>query len=77
MLRTERQNKYYWKCIVLVLGDELGYYKFEMHEILKERFIVETSKELSRKEFNNNCEQIRIWAQQELGIRLMTPNEYN
>ena len=77
MLRTERQNKYYWKCIVLVLGDELGYYKFEMHEILKEHFIVETSKELSRKEFNNYCEQIRIWAQQELGIRLMTPNEYN
>ena len=30
--RTERQNKYYFKCIVLLLGNELGYHKFEMHD---------------------------------------------
>jgi len=73
--RTDRQNKYYFKCIVLLLGNELGYHKFEMHEILKKRFIEDKSKELSQKEFQQYCEQIRIWSQQELGIRIPLPNE--
>tara|TARA_B100001094_G_C18060399_1_gene734755 strand:- start:158 stop:298 length:141 start_codon:yes stop_codon:yes gene_type:complete len=46
-----------------------------MHEILKERFMYNTSKELDTIEFNNICEQIRIWAQSELGIYLKAPNE--
>tara|TARA_R100001015_G_C4421591_1_gene21998 strand:+ start:179 stop:409 length:231 start_codon:yes stop_codon:yes gene_type:complete len=75
-MRTEKQNRYYFKCIVLVLGNELGYHKFEMHEILKDMFLQNKSKELNKEEFNNYCEQIRIWAFNDLNINLMPPNEY-
>jgi hypothetical protein len=75
MVRSERQNKYYFKCIVLPIAKYCGYHKFEMHEILKQRFIIEKSKELDKKEFNDYCEQIRIWAFTELGVNLPLPNE--
>tara|TARA_R100001510_G_C7655800_1_gene215198 strand:- start:4782 stop:4925 length:144 start_codon:yes stop_codon:yes gene_type:complete len=46
-----------------------------MHEILKQKFIADKSKELDKKEFNEYCEQIRIWAFAELGVNLPLPNE--
>jgi hypothetical protein len=73
--RTESQNNYYFKCIVLVLGKELGMYKFEMHNELKRLFITDTSKELTKQEFNEYCEQIRIWALADLGILLEEPKK--
>lgn len=39
--RTSNQNNYYWKCIVQVLGDELGYFSDEIHDILKSKFLSE------------------------------------
>ena len=36
--RSIMQNNYYWKCIVQMLADELGYYPNEMHDILKVKF---------------------------------------
>ena len=45
--RTDKQNKYYFKCIVIPLGKFLGYHKYEMHEELKRLFIEDTSKELN------------------------------
>tara|TARA_R100000458_G_scaffold55931_1_gene60362 strand:- start:6562 stop:6795 length:234 start_codon:yes stop_codon:yes gene_type:complete len=76
MIRSLKQNNYYFKCIVLPIGDYLGYYKWEMHELLKASFLADTSKELTTKEFEDYCEKIRIWALQDLGIKLMRPNEY-
>ena len=75
MNRTEQQNKYYFKCIVLPLGKYLGYHKFEMHEILTRRFIADRSKALNTKEFTNYCEEVRIWAMTELDVFLPLPNE--
>ena len=76
MNRTHAQNKYYFKCIVIPLGKHLGYQKYEMHEILKERFIIKTTKELDKQEFNQYCEEIRAWAAVDLGLHLPAPNEY-
>ena len=76
MFRSERQNKYYFKCIVLPIASYCGYHKFEMHEILKKKFILDTSKGLTKKEFNNYCEEIRAWAATDLGLHLQAPNEY-
>ena len=76
MTRSERQNKYYWKCIVKPLSDYTGYHKFEMHEHLKSMFILETTKELDKQEFNQFCEEIRAWAMTDLGVVIMPPNEY-
>tara|TARA_R100000655_G_scaffold85447_1_gene125255 strand:+ start:7382 stop:7765 length:384 start_codon:yes stop_codon:yes gene_type:complete len=36
--RSLMQNNYYWKCIVQALGEELGYFNDEMHDILKVKF---------------------------------------
>ena len=36
--RSNNQNKYYWKCIIQPLADELGYLTDEMHETLKVKF---------------------------------------
>jgi len=71
--RTEQQNKYYFKCIVLPLGKYLGYHKFEMHEILKSMFIPDTSKELNTDEFKDYCEQIRVWSMSEFNFVLEEP----
>ena len=76
MVRSERQNKYYWKCIVKPLSDFTGYHKFELHEQLKEMFILSTTKELDKKDFNQYCEEIRAWAATDLGVHLPAPNEY-
>jgi len=73
MNRTEQQNKYYFKCIVLPLGKYLGYHKFEMHEILKDMFIPDTSKELDTNEFKDYCEQIRVWSMSEFNFTLEEP----
>ena len=76
MIRSERQNKYYWKCIVKPLSDYTGYHKFEMHEQLKVMFILSTTKELDKQEFNQFCEEIRAWASTDLGVHLQAPNEF-
>ena len=39
--RSMMQNNYYWKCIVQVLAEELGYFNDEMHDILKVKFASE------------------------------------
>ena len=39
--RTMMQNNYYWKCIVQVLAEELGYFNDEMHDTLKVKFASE------------------------------------
>ena len=36
--RSVNANKYYWKCIVQPLANELGYLTDEMHETLKVKF---------------------------------------
>jgi hypothetical protein len=39
--RSMMQNNYYWKCIVQVLAEELGYFNDEMHDTLKVKFASE------------------------------------
>ena len=76
LIRSEKQNRYYWKCLVKPICEYTGYHQFELHELLKERFILKTSKELTKKEFQIYCEEIRAWAAVDLGLHLQAPNEY-
>ena len=39
--RSNNQNSYYWKCIVQELGNSLGYFPDEMHDILRAKFLNE------------------------------------
>lgn len=91
--RSNKQNNYYWKCIVQELANSLGYFTNEMHDILKVKFlsewnsieindrnvgiqVVKSSARMDSKAFEIYADQIRIWAMTDLGIRLMSPNEY-
>ena len=44
-----------------------------MHEILKNMFIADTSKELNTIEFKDYCEQIRVWSMSEFNFVLEEP----
>lgn len=48
--RSNNQNNYYWKCIVQLLSEELGYFPDEMHDILRNKFL----SEYEMVEINNN-----------------------
>ena len=39
-------------------------------------FILTTTKELDKKEFQQYCEEIRAWASVDLGVHLQAPNEF-
>ena len=45
----------------------------QMHEILKNMFIADTSKELNTNEFKDYCEQIRVWSMTEFNFVLEEP----
>ncbi len=74
-MRTQAQNNYYWKCIVKILSSELGYFQYEMHNILKKQFSPINTKDMNTQEFNDYCEMIRIWALTDLGIVIPPPNK--
>ena len=37
--RSLNQNKYYWAVVVSVLASEVGYFKDEMHMVLRRKFL--------------------------------------
>ena len=39
--RSNKQNSYYWKCIVQELANSLGYFPNDMHDILRAKFLNE------------------------------------
>jgi hypothetical protein len=86
--RSGALNQYYWKVVVGILTDELGYAKEEMHEVLKSKFLykkeligdewirvsISTTK-LTNKEFLDYIEKIKMFASTELSIYIPDPNE--
>jgi len=88
--RSYSQNRYYHGVVVKMLGDELGNFPTEMHEILKSLFlqydavigktgevvrVVKSTTELTTIEFEEYLEKCRIFALTNLGIRIPLPNE--
>ena len=82
LVRTIPQNKLYWPVYVHIVADHLGYFPDEMHEEYKLMFNAKDSKtmpgakvggtttRMTRKEFTEYLEKIRIWAMQLHGINL-------
>ncbi len=68
-VRSPIQNNYYWR-IVDILGEDLGYTKSEMHNVIKDYFEIESTKHLSQTEFAKFIDDIIIWAGSEMGITL-------
>jgi ATP-dependent phosphoenolpyruvate carboxykinase len=87
--RSLNENAYYWGVVVKILSDYTGDTPDDMHEVLKAKFLktvvnfggeeLVMSKHtwnLTTKEFEEYLEQIRIFAQTELDVKIPLPNEY-
>ena len=73
--RTHFQNNYYWKIACKMFGDELGYTKEEMHEVLKDKFNIESTSKLDMDEFRDYLDRILRWAAVDFSITLPEPEE--
>jgi hypothetical protein len=88
--RSLPQNKYYWGVIVPILASEFGYYKDEMHELLRRKFLAYTrvnphtgeeelfaksTTKLNTAEMEIYLDSIRTWALSEFSVYLPLPNE--
>ena len=70
--RSPQQNNYYWS-IAELLGNELGYTKREMHELLKVQFGIDSTKNLEVAEFARFIEEIIRWSAIEFSIAIPDP----
>ena len=68
-VRSPQQNAYY-RVIIRILSKELGYTEAEMHKTMKERYQIQSTKELSKPEFTELIEAIKRWASIDMGIVL-------
>jgi hypothetical protein len=89
--RSGNQNRYYWAVVVSVLASELGYFKDEMHDILRRKFLgytkpnpatgeeewfAKSTTTLNTQEMEEYLESIRVWAINALDIYIPLPNEF-
>ena len=70
-VRSPQQNAYY-RVLVRILSKEIGYTEQEMHETIKDKYEIESTKQLSKEEFTELLEQIKRWAVIDMGI--VSPN---
>jgi len=77
--RSNQQNKYYWKVVVRLIGEHLGYSDNEMHEVLKHEFLRQDGKvisttDLTTQEFEEYMENVKRWAVSEFQVYIPDPN---
>ena len=61
--RSPQQNNYYW-MIIKDVAKEIGYTHEEMHEVVKVKFEIESTKNLEQDEFSDFLDRlIRYFAQ--------------
>ena len=68
-VRSPQQNAYYM-VIIRILAKDLGYTEAEMHNVIKEKYEIQSTKQLSVPEFTELIEEIKRWAVIEMGIVL-------
>ena len=88
--RSLNQNRYYWKYVVGEISAFTGFTKDEAHEALRMLFLREdkviratgesipasrSTTDLTTAEFEEYCEQVRIWALNTLDVYIPLPNE--
>jgi len=81
--RSLNENAYYW-VLLDILGNELGYMPYEVHDSMKNLFLtdynnkipkVRSTSSLSTVEMEDYLQKIRVFALTELNINLPLPNE--
>jgi hypothetical protein len=88
--RSTNQNRYYWGIIVNGLASEFGYFRDEIHQLLRQKFLsytrdnprtgttehfVRSTTDLTTDEMEEYLESIRVWALSEFSVYLPLPNE--
>lgn len=82
--RSNNQNRYYRGVIVKILSDELGYFPEQIHDLLRNMFllvdgakypIARSTTNLSTVEMEDYLSKIRIWAASELNCQIPLPNQ--
>jgi len=68
-VRSPQQNAYY-RVIIRILSKDLGYEEDEMHKVIKEKYQISSTRQLSKPEFTELIEAIKRWASIEMGIAL-------
>tara|TARA_B100000902_G_scaffold388593_1_gene434476 strand:- start:704 stop:1045 length:342 start_codon:yes stop_codon:yes gene_type:complete len=56
-MRSSEQNGYY-RTIIRQLGNHLGYNEDEMHEVIKIKFEIESTKNLTKEEFSELLDRV-------------------
>lgn len=81
--RSLNENAYYW-VLLDILGNELGYMPYEVHDAMKNLFLTDYSNKLpkvrsttslSTVEMEDYLQKIRVFALTELNINLPLPHE--
>src|SRR3990167_526870 len=85
-IRSNNQNKYYWKCVVGPISEHLGYTPDETHEILKFKFnplravingtvirVGNSTTSLNTIQFEQMLTEIREWCSIELSLFIALP----
>ena len=70
-IRSTPENRYYWGVIIEILAEEIGYHKFEMHEILKAMFL----KDMKILKTKNGIKEISI-SKSTASLRVSDFEEY-
>ena len=82
--RSINANNLYWAWMV-ILGEETGYDKTEMHEILldmfaprrqlMDRYVIVRTSEMDSAQMSKYMDRIKIWASHELSCALPEPDQ--
>ena len=56
-MRSVEQNNYY-RHIIRQIGNHLGYNEDEMHDVIKHKFAIESTKDLSKDDFSELLDRI-------------------
>ena len=70
-MRSVEQNNYY-RHIIRQIGNHLGYSEDEMHDVIKHKFAIESTKDLSKDDFSELLDRI-IRFSATLGFVVLDP----
>ena len=73
--RSTQQNAYY-RTIIRQIGNHLGYNEDEMHDVIKHKFKISSTKELDSEEFSEFLDRIIIFSA-EYGFIVQDPRRDN
>lgn len=82
--RSTSSNNLYWVWLCII-GDHLGYFKDEVHEIcldmfaprksIMERFVIIRTSEMDQAHMAKYMDRVKMWAVHELNITLPEPDQ--